>query len=336
MKNIPIFAINSKCKKKGITDRFSALALFFNIWTMVGYREQELACERVFRNLGEVYHVYTGEKFEVIFGEDDDFKVGMAILGICAKLFPQVKILTFQLMSNHIHILASGPEADLRRLFAAFKAMLSRNLSSKDRVVNWDEFEARFRAVETLNDIRNVVIYINKNGYIVRSEHTPFTYPWGANRYYFNPDAKTLARYHSQNMTAKERRDISRSHKSDNIEGLRALDGYALPLSFCDVPLGESLFRSPSHYFEKLSKNVQESRDVAAQIGETIRYTDTQLFGVLAKICRQQYGANQPSLAPADAKLKLAVTLRYDYNAREAQICRLLDLDEAVLRTILR
>lgn len=131
---------------------------------MKGYREQELACESVFHNFGEVYHVYTGEKFEVIFGEDGDFKVGMAVLGICAKLFPHVKILTFQLMSNHIHILASGSEADLRRLFAAFKAMLSRNLSSKDRAVNWDEFEAHFRPVETLNDIRNVVIYINKNG----------------------------------------------------------------------------------------------------------------------------------------------------------------------------
>lgn len=51
-------------------------------------------------------------------------------------------------------------------------------------------------------------------------EHTPFSYPWGANRYYFNSDAKLYSLSKSKKMTFDEIRKLSHTHKTDRIPAI--------------------------------------------------------------------------------------------------------------------
>ena len=301
---------------------------------MSSYYEKEALCEAKFHELGECYHLWTPENHEIIFTNQADFKKGMTLFGISARLFADVTILTFELMSNHIHITASGKEDRLIQLFETFKGLVLRWLKNNGRTMRLEKFRARTRRLMTLEDIRNVIVYDNRNGFIVNPEHTPFTYPWGANRYYFSPDSFRLAEQGSKPFSLRERRLISHSRIADGAEGLLLFDGYASPLSFCDIHTGESLFRDASHYFNKLSKSVESNASIAKEIGESIWYTDDELYSIVRKISKERYGAISPAAIAPNDRIGLAKTLHYEFNASAKQLQRMLKLDSSVLNAL--
>lgn len=295
---------------------------------------KERGCEIAFMELGECYHLWTPENFEIIFTCDDDFKIGMSVIGICARLFPDVRIITFEVMSNHLHITASG---DLRRIqdfFLAVKEKLNRSFSTKGRKICWDGFTAKHRLLSELQDLRNVIAYDNRNGFVVSNRYTPFTYPWGANRYYFNPDAKARALEHATPMTVRRLREVSHTKTNDGIKDLLTFEDCALPLSFCDIEAGERLFRDPPHYFNRISKSIESNAVIAKEIGESVYYTDDELYDTVARICSRKYGDAVPSRLPPQAKIEVAKTMSYDYNASAKQIQRMLKLDPAILKSL--
>lgn len=301
---------------------------------MKNFIEEESICSSVFARLGECYHLWTPEDFEIIFNNEDDFKIGMSIIGICAKLFPDIKILTFELMTNHLHIAAAGEKERLRMLFNVIKKMLTRWAESIDRAIAWDKFEPGIRALDTLNDLRNVIAYINRNGYVVSPDHTPFTYPWGANKYYYNPVAEINANDLAISMSLREIRKLSHSRLADNIKDLRKYDGYALPLSFCDIPDGEAMFRNASHYFNKISKCVESDKEIAKELGERVFYTDDELFSIASKQSQEKYSERVPSRLSSMEKIELAKILSYDYNASTKQLVRILKIQHHTLESL--
>lgn len=301
---------------------------------MSSYYEKEALCEAKFRDLGECHHLWTPENHEIIFTSQSGFKTGMALFGISAGLFADVSILTFELMSNHIHITASGKEDRLIQLFETFKGLVLRWLKNNGRTMRLEKFQAGTRRLMTLEDIRNVIVYDNRNGFVVSPEHTPFTYPWGANRYYFSPDSCRLAEQESKPFSLRERRHVSHSRIADAAEGLVLFDGYASPLSFCDIHTGELLFRDASHYFNKLSKSVESNASIAKEIGESIWYTDDELYSIVRKISKERYGTVSPAVLAPNDRIVLAKTLHYEFNAGSKQLQRMLKLDSSVLNAL--
>ncbi len=76
-------------------------------------------------------------------------------------------------------------------------------------------------------------------------------------------------------------------------------------------------------------------KTVAEEIGESLYYTDDDLYSILVGIARDQYGAAKPNLLPTQAKIELARKMHYDYNAGAKQIARMLKIDLAILSGIL-
>lgn len=291
-------------------------------------------CQQAFENLGECYHLWTPERFEIIFSSEDDFRCGMNIIGICARLFPNIRILTFEIMSNHFHFTMAGGLTCILDFFETLKKFLSRHFRKGGRTVDWSGFKASTRALTSLEDLRNVIVYNNRNGYIVSRDHTPFSYPWGANRYYFHPDARMLSELKSRPMTLRERQSATNSRMADDITELMMFEGCCSPLSFCSIQHGESLFRDASHYFYLISKNIEANKQIAKEVGESVFYTDNELFAAIAHISRERYGAPSLTEASSSAKLELARIMRYEYNATSKQIMRFLKLSQKILESI--
>ena len=295
---------------------------------------KENFCEREFFELGECYHLWTPENFEIIFTCDEDYRDGMGIVGIAAKLFPDVRLLTYEIMSNHLHLTAAGRLQRVIAMLEAIEDMLKRHFKSKGRTIAWEKFKVGYRLLETLNDLRNVIVYNNRNGYVVRPAYTPFTYPWGANRYYFNPDACHLAAEHAVPVRIREIRYLSHTKSCDGIKDLSKYEGYALPTSFCDVKTGESLFRDPAHYFSKISRSIEADAKIAKEIGESVFYTDDDLYSAVCRMANEKIAKCSPVQLPAQAKLEIAKTMRFEYNASDKQIQRMLKLDPQIISSL--
>ena len=300
---------------------------------MDSFFDQEQRCSLAFSELGPCWHLYTPEDHPILFTRDDEFKMAMNLMALCTRLFPQVRILTFEWMSNHLHTLSAGREGDIMAQFALLVQMLRRHLKNWGRPDNLPLFEPKLRPIDGLDDARNVLVYNNRNGFLVMPTTSPFSYPWGANRYYFNDDAKNLFYNSQKRLTIRQIRECARGRFADKINPVRTLDGYACPMDFCDIEAGERLFRNARHYFYTLSRNIESQKRIAEEISERIFYTDDELFNVLVAYGKNKYGIGAPGLLPVSAKTELAKMMHFEYHAGNKQIQRMLKLDAATVES---
>ena len=306
----------------------------FNQRPATTYREAELRCEMVYQELGSCWHIFTPEKFPVIFGAKEDFKFGMNLVAVCARAFPDVRILTFEIMTNHLHLTVAGSETRVKQFFEMLCYYLRLYLKRESRPLDLSGWNRPPRLISDLNDLRNVIAYNNRNGYLVNPGETPFTYPWGANRFFFNPELRMFHERSDDRLSVRRLREMFHTRSLDRYNGLKVVDGYVTPVCYCDIEVAERLFRDAHHYFYKVSRDVEGQKNLAAEIGEGVFYTDEELFAIISAKCREGYKVGSPSSLPRDAKIHLAKILHYDYNAGNGRIARLLRLDNAVVEAL--
>lgn len=300
---------------------------------MKSFREEEMACEYHFSGLGRTYHLWTPENFEVIFTCGSDYCMGMNIFAIAAKLFPELIFLTYEIMSNHFHATVTGDKERIEEFFRILTLFLTRWSRGSGRTINWKEFKVGIRELKTLDDVRNVIAYNNRNGFLINPDETPFSYPWGANRFYFNSAAVRIASLEAKPMTIRDRQRCTHSRMADSITDILMCNGYALPLSFCDIESGERLFRNASQYFYKISRNIESQKNIAGEISESIFYTDDELYGAVYSLAKTRYGT-PPSLLSSENKMEMATIMKQEYHASSKQIQRILRLDGRVIDAI--
>ena len=301
---------------------------------MKTFKESESYCQTTFEHLGKCWHLYTSEDNEIIFTCDYDFKVGVSLFGIAALLSPKVIVLTFELMTNHLHATLSGTKEDILAFFDLLNYLLRKHFRSEGRSVSSNILTPNLREISNLDDARAVICYNNRNGFLVSPDDSPFSYPYGANSFYFNPFAKQLYEYARQPMRVKELERLAHSHDAKSVvEKLFTLNGQICPLCFCSIKTGESLFRDASHYFYCISRNIESQKRIAAEIGDKIFYTDDELYSVASSMSNKQYGSS-PSLLPKELKQEFAKILRFDYNAGNKQIARILKLDISLVNAM--
>lgn len=291
------------------------------------FYRMEAACELRFRELGTCYHFCTGENSPVLFHNEREFKTAMNIVALMSFLYPEVYVITFEIMSNHLHFAVAGERERIAEWFRdLIKKMKMHPVLSESRHA-MEAFDAKSIEISSLENMRNVIAYINRNGSVVNPDETPFSYPWGANRYYFNPEAKMRYESAGKKVVHSERREMFYSNKGDGIKEMISLDGYVSPLCFCKMNIGESLFRNARHYFSKISKNIEAFSDIAKTVGESLFYNDDELYSFVASECQKKYGIKSPKIINASAKIEFAKKLHYEYNSSNKQISRILGMD---------
>ena len=96
----------------------------------LSFLEKERICEHTFMLNGPYWHLCTdGNDVPILFHDSNDMKVMMNLIGTCAKTISGIKILTFEVMNNHIHIILSGEEDRCRKFFELLKSRLKQGCS---------------------------------------------------------------------------------------------------------------------------------------------------------------------------------------------------------------
>ena len=301
------------------------------------YFEKEDRCKRIFertlQQYGGVWHLCTpGEKQPVIFKNKKDYTFAMTLVAMCVYDCPDVQIITFELMSNHVHFVICGSEADIQAFFTLFKKRLRRYLVNHGDWTDLRYFICKNPiAITTLESLRNQIAYTNRNNFVVDPDQTPFSYPFGANSLFFLPIAKERRQGDFSHLSARAKRQLLHARETDYPESFILVDGYISPVNYCRIDIGEGVFRDARHYFNKLSKNIEAYREIAERLGDTIFYTDDELNDMLTRICRDKYNTLRPSQLGRTDKIELSRKLHFDYNADNAQISRLLSLPKSIL-----
>ena len=282
-----------------------------------------------------VWHMCTpGNWPGVLFKRREDFVYGMNMVGVAAYNCSRVKIFTFQLMSNHLHFVILGEEVDVLEFYSVLKRYMLRLWNNNAGVAQVKSLIPRLFLVKDRKYLQNLIAYVNRNGYVTDSSCTPFSYMWGANTLFFNGLRKYISKVPFKSLTIRDRRLIFRKRDLELPSDWFLTDGYISPECYCHIDAAESCFMSAHHYFSIISKGVESFVEMAKELGDTIFYTDNELYRVVANICIKEFGCSDAALLAKNSKISLAVKLRKEYNAGVKQLSRILKLDNHIVESL--
>ena len=292
------------------------------------FYDKEKSCLYNFNTRQNYWHLCTpGMNVPIIFTCQEDFEYGMCLMAICACLFQDISVYTFALMNTHVHMILSGEESRCKELFDVFLRKLRRYLSGCGRSTDLSGFRAQLIPITDLQMLRNEIIYVNRNGYVANSNYTPYSYPWGAGMYFFNPLVEKLPSINFERLTVRKRRKICRTKVIDVCHGMKVHGNIILPTSFCKIKEAENMYRDAAHYFSSLTRNHEAFSEIAKRLGDTMFLPDSEMYQAISSICNKKYGIRKPSLLSPEAKIEIARMMHYEYHASNRQIRSILNMD---------
>jgi REP element-mobilizing transposase RayT len=259
----------------------------------------------------------------------------MNLVALCAAKFAdQLKILTFQIMSNHLHFVIECEEPVIGEFFAFLKKRLQRYLANSGHLGSLSGFIPNYFRINESRYLQNVIVYVNRNGYLVDRQSTPLTYEWGANRFFFNKFTHNELVVNVGQLSLEKRRAMFKSRNFEIPADYIVTQGYISPLSYCHITLAESFFKDANHYFHLSSRQIESYSSIAKELGDKVTYTDYEIYSAIMSLCIRRYEVKNPSLLDKDAKIEVAKIMHFDYNASNKQIKRVLRLDENVIESL--
>ena len=269
-----------------------------------------------------------------IFCNEEDFKIGMWCLAAALHLCKSVRAITFELMGNHVHLILAGQKEDCIKAFGLFVERLRQAFPKRQHAIDWSKFKMEILPIESLQALRNEIIYVNRNAFVANPMYTPDSYPWGGGCAYFCPWLKHLATTPLSELPVLTQRALLHTKKIASLADLKVIDSMPLIPSFCDIQLGESMFRDARSYFNSLTRNAEAFSQTASRLKDTIFLTDEELYSVLCSHISKEYSVKAPSQLSSQQKIDTARHLHFHYNATNQQLRRMLRLDIAILEAL--
>ena len=301
-------------------------------FSALSFSEKERICESIYISHGPYWHVYTdGSRMQNIFCCDKDFMAGMWCLAAGVHLCKGVVMLTFELMTNHVHLILAGKRDDCIEAFELFAARLKKAFPKRERAIDWSQFKMDILLIESLQALRNEIIYANRNAFVANPDYTPTSYPWGGGCAYFCPWLKHLKPVPFAELPILTQRGILHTRDITPFADLKEIDSMPFIPSFCDIKLGESLFRDARSYFNSLTRNAEAFSQIASRLKDTIFLTDEELYSVICSHISKEYSVKTPSQLSAQQKIDTARRMHFDYNATNQQLRRMLRMDLSIL-----
>lgn len=295
------------------------------------FSQKESCCSATFTHNAPFWHLCTpGQYTEILCETEDDYEFFVTLIAI-ASYYAKVTIVAFEVMSNHIHIVLAGEESRCRCCFDYFREKVKRYYRSIGRYVDLNRFTCQLIPLESLESVRNEIVYNHRNGYLVHDSYTPYSYPWSTGSLYFNELAYKDNALPFSKVPFREKQQMCHGRVPPLPDRYMVKDGMILPQSFCAVSLGESLFRDAHQYFTMLSKNYEAYSEVARRLGDAVVLDDEEMYSVVRILCKDKYDGLKPSTLSSRQKLDVAKWMKQQYNASDGQIQRILRLDRSLV-----
>ena len=302
-------------------------------WPSPTERQIEWMQEQLFRESGPFYHLSTKPlENGLIFECDEERKVAINLVALLAKE-TNVDILAFAIMSNHFHFIIRGELVNGVEFFGRLRKRLSNYFARRGRsgVLNKVDVDPDTPAISSLTQFRNEIAYVIRNPYVARTDVNLFAYPWCSGYLYFNPLLECLCSKSANELSYKEKRDITRATDPVLDPQFRVRNGMIAPESFVDYKLVERLFPSARKFLWWVLKNVEAQHEVATGLGEKVFLNDDELFVAAQQIARSKFGSDGVKDLSIQQRKEMAVVLKNKWNASNGQAARIAQLDPRIV-----
>lgn len=270
------------------------------------------------------------------FREEEDFKVAMNYIAIEAACYPEVTILAFILMSNHLHFVIQGELEDVELFIIHFKHRYSiycrRKYGVKEflRRNSWD--------IKTISQeeegIERAVAYVQMNCVAANICSHPSQYPWGTGNAFFN-QYKTAGRYLAS-LSIRSRKRMLHSEEVLLPEEWRICDdGYILPSEYVDVKSVESIFRTANRMNYFLRNSSKAKKRMGLQEDKFPAFRDQTILGTLPDLCRSLFRKGSFIELDHDEQVEFVKQIRFRFSSDANQIARVCNISYSAAAQLL-
>lgn len=256
------------------------------------------------------------------FREEDDFKVAMNYVAIEAARHPEVVVLSFELMSNHVHFVLKGREEDVEEYINAFKHRYSGYYQRKYGV---KEFLRRnhvdIKELPYSNEaVERAIAYVLMNCVPAGICSHPSLYPWGTGSILFNQTKMEGIRVGNCSGRALER-ILHTNYINIPKNWIIGKEGYILTQNYVDVAAVERLYRTPQrlNYFFRSSSKAQKRLEADENLPA---FKDQTILAALPDLCKSLFQKDSFSQLQPEEQSELARQIRFRFSADATQVAR--------------
>ena len=259
---------------------------------------------------------------KIWFRDKSDYVVGMNYVAVIS-FAKKIKVITFILMSNHVHFLLQCTKEEAREFISAFKALYGKYYCQKygtKRFMCRNKIDIREITFEN-EALERVVAYIQMNSVAARISLEAGGYKWGTGACFFNdnrPLGKRLGDFSRRSQIRLLKSNVKLPQDWRISE-----DGYVLPESYVCIEFVQRLFKTPSRMMYFLH-NSSKAKLVGGKVAPSFK--DEIVLEVAKDLCRTLYFKKTFTYLTEEELTDLVKQLSRRLSADAHQICRVLGL----------
>lgn len=257
------------------------------------------------------------------FRDDDDFRMGMNLVAILAVVF-QVDVVSYILMSNHVHFVLCCSHEQAERFMEEFKRRYSQYMNHKYKTKELlRKVHVDIRPISEMDEsLEWAIAYVNMNPVAARICLHPTGYRWGTGNAFFREIPAKGRRLGTFSERARQRLLHSKVELPDDF--LVGEDGYILPESYLKVELVETIYRTPNRmdFFLRNSSKAKQRLDSSDKALPAFR--DQIIQAALPDLCTTLFRKNAVDELTEDEQSELLKQLRYRFSSNVNQLARVI------------
>ena len=253
------------------------------------------------------------------FRDEEDFRVAMNYVAIAAFL-TGITVLSFILMSNHVHFVVCCSSERAEQFVNKFKRLYAAYYQKKYGVC--EPLRRNGLDIREVNEgdesLERAVAYVMMNSVAANICLEPSAYPWGTGGVLFNATPSLGRRLGELSGRAQVR--LLKSNVKLPSEYIVSPGGYILPESYVPVKGVERLFRTPKRlgYFLRTSSKARLRLEGEA----TPSFRDQNILSACEDLCHSLFRAGGIRDLNTEQKAELLRQLRRRFSADLNQLSR--------------
>ena len=257
---------------------------------------------------------------KIWFRDEEDFKMGMNLVAVLAVAL-DVDVLSFILMSNHVHFVLCCSEAKAHQFIKEFKKRHSQYMNKKYGVkellrrvhVQVDPVSGADESLEW------VIAYTNMNSVAAGICLAPTGYPWGTGDTFFKAKPAKGRRI----GTYSDRARVALLHSTQPMPPhlLVGDDGYILPDSYVDVEKVQNLYHTPKRMNYFLVNSSKAKRRLDAK-DNAPNFRDQVILPAIGDLSQSLFQKSSLEALTQDELAELLKQLRYRFSSHANQLAR--------------
>lgn len=259
------------------------------------------------------------------FRDEEDFKMGMNLVAVLMVVL-RVDILSFILMSNHVHFVLCCPGTKAEQFINEFKRRFSQYLSKKYgckeflRKVQYD-----IKPISGMDEsLEWAIAYVQMNAVAAGICLNASGYPWGSGDVFFRAFRRKGRRLGT--LSERARRRLLHSKEEMPQDLLVGEEGYILPESYLKIEFVEAVFRTPKRMDYFLRNSSKAKRRIESDGKDSPVFRDQIVLSAISDLCINLFRKPSTRELTEDELAELLKQLRFRFSANVNQLGRITGL----------